>query len=109
MSKTIIITGAGTGLGKGTALSLAKAGYNVIATVESWPQVTELKQDAIDAGTTLMIEKLEYANAPDQETVLRKHGEAADSVLLNAAIGETGPAAEIPLKRYREVFEIKVF
>ena len=50
MSKTILITGAATGLGKGTAIGLAKAGHNVIATVENWPQVTQLKQDAADAG-----------------------------------------------------------
>lgn len=38
MSKTILITGAGSGLGHGTALGLAKNGHSVIATVENWPQ-----------------------------------------------------------------------
>ncbi|WP_299458775.1 SDR family oxidoreductase [uncultured Microscilla sp.] len=109
MSKTILITGAGSGLGKGTALGLAKNGHQVIATVENWPQVSQLKEDAKKAGVQLIIEKMEYTNENDQNTVLHKYGEQVDVFVANAAIGETGPAAEIPLERYRQVFEINVF
>ena len=35
MAKTIMITGAGSGLGKGTALGLANEGHKVIAAVEN--------------------------------------------------------------------------
>lgn len=37
MTKTIMITGAGSGLGKGTAIGLAKEGHKVIAAVEKSP------------------------------------------------------------------------
>lgn len=109
MSKTILITGAGSGLGKGTALGLAKNGHKVIATVHDWPQVTLLKEEAETAGVSLIIEKLEYTNESDQDTIMRKHGAQVDIVVLNAATGETGPAAEIPIERFRRVFEINVF
>ena len=109
MSKTILITGAGSGLGKGTALGLAKNGHHVIATVESWPQVTQLKADAQAAGVNLVIEKLDYGNEADHDTVLRKYGEQVDIFVPNAATGETGPAAEVPMARYRQVFEVNVF
>jgi len=109
MSKTILITGAGSGLGKGTALGLARNGHKVIATVENWPQVSELKAIVEHEKLNIAIEKFEYTSDADLETVLRKYGESVDIFVANAAIGETGPAAEIPIERYRQVFEINVF
>ena len=46
MSKTILITGAGHGFGKGVAFGLAKAGHKVIATAQIWPQVWDLRCEA---------------------------------------------------------------
>ncbi|MBV7393610.1 SDR family oxidoreductase [Mameliella sediminis] len=109
MSKTILITGAGSGLGKGTALGLAKAGHKVIATVENWPQVSSLRAAAVEAGADIVVDKLEYTKEADHDTILRKYGAEVDIFVANAATGETGPAAEIPMERYRHVFEINVF
>lgn len=109
MSKTILITGAGSGLGKGTALGLAKSGHNVIATVENWPQVSQLLDEAAKAGVTLQVEKLDYLNKDDEDTILRKYGHQVDIFCPNAATGETGPVAEIPVDRVRHVFEVNVF
>jgi len=109
MSKTILITGAGSGLGRGTALGLAKNGHRIIATVENWPQVSLLMEDAKQAGVELVVEKLDYLNKDDHETILRKYGEEVDIFCPNAATGETGPVAEIPVDRIRHVFEVNVF
>lgn len=109
MSKTILITGAGSGLGQGTAIGLAKNGYKVIATVENWPQASQLMQDAKQVGVDLIVEKLDYLNKNDHETILRKYGEQVDIFCPNAATGETGPIAEIPVDRIRRVFEVNVF
>ena len=109
MSKTVLITGAGSGLGHGTALGLAKNGHNVIATVENWPQASVLKEDAEKAGVELIVEKLDYLNEDDHDNILRKYGEQVDIFCPNAATGETGPIAEIPVDRVRHVFEVNVF
>ena len=109
MTKTILITGAGSGLGRGTALGLARNGHKVIATVENWPQASQLKADAADAGVDLVVEKLDYLNTDDHETILRKYAEMVDIFCANAATGETGPIAEVPVDRIRRVFEVNVF
>lgn len=109
MSKTILVTGAGSGLGHGTALGLANKRHKVIATVENWPQASRLMEDAKNAGVDLLVEKLNYLNPDDHETVLRKYGEQVDILCLNAATGETGPIAEVPIDRVRRVFEVNVF
>ena len=109
MSKTILITGAGSGLGKGTALGLAKQGHKVIATVENWPQVTELMAAAEEAGVEIEVTKLDYLNQNDHDTVLKKYADKVDIFVPNAATGQTGPIAEIPVERIRNVFEVNVF
>lgn len=58
MSQKILITGASSGFGRGTALELARQGHHVIATGETWPQVRALRADAADAGVTLEVIKL---------------------------------------------------
>jgi hypothetical protein len=41
--KTVMITGAGSGLNHGAAFQLAERGYDVIACVEIYPQVRALE------------------------------------------------------------------
>lgn len=67
MPKRVMITGAATGLGRGTAIGLAKAGHSVIAGVEVWPQATTLKNDAEAAGVELEILKIDLTDSADCE------------------------------------------
>ncbi|MEM6506400.1 MAG: SDR family oxidoreductase [Planctomycetota bacterium] len=106
MSKRILITGAASGFGHGTALGLAKAGHKVIAGVEVWPQATSLKNDAEAAGVELEVLKIDLTN-PDDCAAAQRHD--VDIVVNNAATGETGPISEIPIDRVKRVFDVNVF
>ncbi|QTQ86135.1 SDR family NAD(P)-dependent oxidoreductase (plasmid) [Agrobacterium tumefaciens] len=57
MSKTILITGAASGLGRGIAFGLAKAGERVIAGCQIWPQAPRASVPALNSefnATTTM-------------------------------------------------------
>ena len=49
--KTIFITGAGSGLGKGAAIGLAKAGHNIIAAVHTWEQLSRFTKELANKDT----------------------------------------------------------
>ena len=106
MSKTIFITGAGSGLAKGTAFGLAEAGHKVIAPVETAPQVTSLREEAGRAGVELEVFKMDIKNPQDLAQMLEYD---FDIFVANAAINEGGPLGEVPMKNFRELFEVNVF
>ena len=106
--KKILITGAGTGLGRGTAIGLARAGHQVIATTEIWSQVSELREHVEELGLQdrVTVDKLDVLDGRDIATVA---GWDFDTFVSNAAIGDCGPLAEIPVELVRRTFETNVF
>ncbi|MEY9894465.1 NAD(P)-dependent dehydrogenase (short-subunit alcohol dehydrogenase family) [Catenulispora sp. MAP5-51] len=106
--KKILITGAGTGLGRGTAIGLAQAGHQVIATTELWSQVSELRAhvEELGLGDRITVDKLDVLDARDIAAVA---GWDFDTFVSNAAIGDCGPMAEIPVDLVRRTFETNVF
>ena len=59
MTKTVMITGAGSGFGKGASLALAARGHQVIATTETEEQAKELRGEAPE----LTVEKLDITSS----------------------------------------------
>jgi NAD(P)-dependent dehydrogenase (short-subunit alcohol dehydrogenase family) len=102
MPKTVLITGAGSGFGRGAAFQLAQRGHKVIATVLTDPQAAELAK----AEPKLTVAKLDVTKAAD---VAKFDQWDPDVFIANAAIGQTGPLSLIPLERLRAVFEVNVF
>jgi NAD(P)-dependent dehydrogenase (short-subunit alcohol dehydrogenase family) len=102
MSKTVLITGAGSGFGRGAAVALAGRGHAVIATVETAGQAAELAA----AHPELTVAKLDVTD-PDDLPVVDQWD--LDVYVGNAGLGQTGPLSVIPLERVRRVFEVNVF
>ncbi|MEK9776331.1 MAG: SDR family NAD(P)-dependent oxidoreductase [Quisquiliibacterium sp.] len=102
MEKTILITGAGSGFGRGAALELVRRGHRVIAAVQNQEQAAELHQ----AEPRLIIEKIDITDPADVATVDRWE---LDVFIANAALGQTGPLSLIPIDWLRRVFEVNVF
>ena len=106
MTKTILITGAGTGIGRDAAFALAARGHRVIATTFSVDQADALRAECRTRGQALEVFKLDITDAADRERVLELE---LDVLLNNAGIGESGSLAEVDVDRIRRVFEVNLF
>lgn len=103
-SKTILITGAASGFGRDSAIALAKRGHKVIATVHREESVSELKNKTGDLFQDIF--KLDITLESDRNKISNLD---IDVLINNAAIGESGALAEVPMKRLRDNFETNVF
>lgn len=99
--RTILITGAGSGFGKGTAIELAARGHAVIATTETQQQADALAAEQPQLTTM----KLDVTAGDDVELVAALD---VDILINNAGLGVMGPMATIPLDRVRAAFDVNV-
>ena len=107
MTKTILITGAGSGFGEAAAIGMAKAGHNIIATAQISPQVAALREKVAKLGLdNLRVEKLDLTDPYDMAFIAKLD---IDILWNNAGYGESGPVSEIPLDLVRKNYEINVF
>jgi len=104
--KTILITGACGGIGRDTAIALAKRGHHVIATVHREESVEPLRTYAKKNAVDLEVFKLDITDPDDRKKITPL---AIDVLINNAAIGESGSLTEIPMDRVRKNFETNVF
>ncbi|MCX6512430.1 MAG: SDR family oxidoreductase [Actinobacteria bacterium] len=101
MAKKVLITGAGSGFGRGASLALAARGHEVIATTETAEQASALRAQA----PQLIVEQLDITTAD----VNKAADWEIDVLINNAGAGQTGPMADVPMDRVRRLFEVNVF
>ena len=102
----ILITGARGGIGLDTAKRLLALGHTVYATVHYTHTIKELQKELQVFGSLVVVEKLDVLDASDRKKVLDWD---IDILINNAAIGDSGPLAEIPVDKIKAVFETNVF
>ena len=106
MSKTILITGAGTGIGRDAAFALAARGHRVIAATFNEAQADALRAECLTRRLALEVIPLDITSAADREKVL---GFELDVLVNNAGIGQSGSLAEVNVDLIRRTFEVNVF
>lgn len=105
--KTILITGASSGIGKGAAKYFCQQGWNVIATMRSPEKETELSQLDHVLVTRLDVENKETIEAAITAGITR-FGKI-DALLNNAGYAAFGAFEAATDKQVRKQFDVNVF
>lgn len=101
----VLITGARGGIAFDVTRRLLEKGHTVYATVHNESDIARLKEKLTGHGKRAVVEKLDILNEADRNKVINWD---IDILINNAAIGDSGPLAEIPAERVREVIETNV-
>ncbi len=103
---SVLITGCRGGIGLDVACRLLKRGHTVYATVHRATSVDELRVVLASCGGNFTVDVLDITKANDIDKV---DNWDFDVLINNAAIGDSGPLAEIDLNRVKAVCETNVF
>ena len=106
ISKAVLITGCSTGIGRATALHLAKSGYTVFATARRVEAIADL------AGQGCTVLPLDVCDEASMRAAVAQVESAAGAVgvlVNNAGYGSEGPVEEVPMEEVRRQFETNVF
>lgn len=106
MRKTILITGASSGIGKATAIHFQEQGWNVIATMRTPEKETELNK-----LENVQLEKLDVLDLESIEQAIQngiqKYGKI-DALVNNAGYGAYGPLESFPRENIVKQFNTNV-
>ncbi len=113
-SKSILITGATAGIGRMTALHLAKQGHHVIASGRKVAELAKLQAEAVglELDTLVLDVTLEASIAAAVQQVKHltaQRGRSLDVLVNNAGFGVLGPSSEITDAELRRQYETNVF
>nr|WP_315035121.1 SDR family oxidoreductase [uncultured Chryseobacterium sp.] len=107
MSKTILITGASSGIGKATALLFAEKGWNVIATMRKITDGEDLKTIHNILIVPLDVTQVESVRGAIHRGI-EKFG-TIDVLLNNAGYAQYGIFESLSDEQIRNQFEVNVF
>jgi NAD(P)-dependent dehydrogenase (short-subunit alcohol dehydrogenase family) len=108
--KSVVVTGASTGIGRATSLHLDACGWRVFAGVRKEADADSLRGDGSERLTPLMLDVTDAAQiAAAAERIAGEVGEAGlDGLVNNAGIAVPGPLEALPIDDFRRQVEVNL-
>jgi NAD(P)-dependent dehydrogenase (short-subunit alcohol dehydrogenase family) len=111
MSKTIIITGASSGIGAATALQLAKSGANLVLGARRLDRLEQVAAQCRTLGGHVEVLPCDVRNRPDVEALVARAVEKfgrLDVMLANAGYGMLARVHETTDEQFDDIFATNV-
>ena len=106
MAKTILITGASSGIGKATAIYFHQKGWNIVATMR-----TPEKEEELTTLDHVLVEKLDVTDVDSINNAVKAGIKAfgrVDALVNNAGYGAYGPLEAFPRENIVRQFNTNV-
>lgn len=109
--RTFVVTGASSGLGRGTAIQLAAHGANVVLAARRAELLREVADQAEAAGGAALVVPTDVSRPEDVEALaaesLQRFG-GIDVWINDVGIGALGPFWDIPLADHARVIDVNL-
>jgi NAD(P)-dependent dehydrogenase (short-subunit alcohol dehydrogenase family) len=109
---TVLVTGTSSGIGLATAIALAGAGWQTVATVRDPARVDRLREAASAAAVQLDIRRLDVTDAASVATcfegIVADHGRL-DALVNNAGAAHVGTVESDDMNQFRSCIEVNFF
>src|SRR5215472_8200841 len=109
--KTVVITGASSGIGRAAVARMAKSGWSVFATVRKEQDGDQLRSDFPSSVTPVILDVTEHPSvgAAAERVVSLLEGAGLDGLVNVAGVGKVRPVEYMTRDDLQEIFDINVF
>lgn len=110
--KTVFVTGASSGLGRATALELARLGCNLALIARSEDGLNSLAQEVRSRGGQALvfpIDVTDFEALKEAASGTAREFGGIDIVINNAAVSVYGEADKVPLSEMKRVMDVNYF
>ena len=108
MGKTCIVTGANSGIGRSTAITLAKNDYTVFATMRSLERGEKLREIAQELNLTIKAVELDVSDTDSVNQGINEilnQTDQIDILINNAGVGSNAVIEDVDIESDKSVFE----
>ena len=106
LQRTVLITGASSGIGKATARLLLRQGWKVIAAARTTESMSDLRESGAEV---LPLDISDIRSRQRLATQIHQKFGALDALVNNAGFGEVGPIETMPIQTAQNLFDVNVF
>lgn len=108
--RSVVVTGASTGIGRATARMLAGKGVHVFGSVRKAPDAAALKAELGESFTPLVFDVVDEGavGAAAQTVRAALNGQRLAGLVNNAGIAVGGPLTDVPIADFRKQMEVNV-
>jgi len=105
--KVALVTGAGRGIGRAIAISLAKSGCHVHLTARTVLQLAEVQQELRDVGDSAVAIQADLTRDEDLQNLVESCG-AVDILINNAGWGKRAPVVKGNIDDWDRMFRVNL-